>query len=33
MLSDLTCVPIYSLTKCVLEDVSEIFVNIAEIYH
>ena len=32
MLSNLTCVFIYSLTKCVLEDVSENFVKLSEIY-
>ena len=32
MLSNLTCILIYSLTKCVLEDGSENFVKLAERY-
>ena len=32
MLSNLTCVLIYSWTKCVIEDGSENFVKLAEIY-
>ena len=33
MLTNLTLVLIYSLTKCVLENGSENFVKLAEIYH
>ena len=32
MLSNITCVLIYSLAKCVLEDVSENFVKLGAIY-
>ena len=32
MLPNVTCVPIYLFTKCILEDSSENFVELAEIY-